>query len=379
MKWLIASDIHGSAYYCRELLESYEREQADRLLLLGDLLYHGPRNDLPKEYEPKQVIAMLNRYKNDILCVRGNCEAEVDQMVLEFPVMADYAILTEGTQTIFVTHGHLYNNANLPPLQKGDILLHGHTHIPACEKYETYVYCNPGSVALPKDGYPRGYMILENGQFLWKTLEGEVYQTFSLKQSTECLDQSIRDTAAFCQEEKDSFPGFRKMRRQKQQISQEECEEILRRNTHGVLGLAGDNGYPYTVPVSYVYEAGQDGKPGTIGFHCARSGHKIDSIQRLDKVSFCVVDRDEVMPKERTTKYISVIAFGKARFLETEEEMRTAANKLGARFSAGYEDLYMAETEDALRSGSLCCVEISIEHLTGKVGMQVLAERGMHL
>ena len=124
MKWMIASDIHGSAYYCEKLLAAYQREQADRMLLLGDLLYHGPRNDLPEGYAPKQVIAMLNGRKEDILCVRGNCEAEVDQMVLDFPIMADYAVLTEGERLIYATHGHVYNTAHLPPLQPGDILLH---------------------------------------------------------------------------------------------------------------------------------------------------------------------------------------------------------------------------------------------------------------
>ena len=180
MKWLIASDIHGSAYYCRKLLDAYEREKADRLLLLGDLLYHGPRNDLPEGYAPKEVIELLNAKKDEILCVRGNCEAEVDQMVLHFPVMAEYALLSEGSRLLFVTHGHVFNNKNLPPLKPGDILLHGHTHIPACEEYETHVYCNPGSVAIPKDGSPRGYLLLENSEFVWKTLDGDVYRKFAL-------------------------------------------------------------------------------------------------------------------------------------------------------------------------------------------------------
>ena len=178
MKWMIASDIHGSAYYCQELLKAYEREGADRLLLLGDLLYHGPRNDLPRDYAPKQVIEMLNGMKESILCVRGNCEAEVDQMVLKFPVLADYAILCAGEKMIFATHGHHFNTASLPPLHKGDILLHGHTHVPACEEHEDYVYMNPGSVSIPKENSPHGYMTLEGEKFLWKSLEGEVYQSF---------------------------------------------------------------------------------------------------------------------------------------------------------------------------------------------------------
>lgn len=167
---------------------------------------------------------------------------------------------------------------------------------------------------------------------------------------------------------------FRPMRRFKQQITQEECAEILTRASSGVLGLHGDDGYPYTVPVSFVYEPGGDGL-GTIGFHCAKVGHKIDAIRRNDKVSFTVIDRDEVMPRERTTKFCSVIAFGHARILETDEELRRAANKVGAKYSKGFEDLYMQETEDTIREGRLCCVEITIEHMTGKVGLEVLRER----
>jgi putative phosphoesterase len=179
MKLMIASDIHGSAKYCRELLEAYEKENADRLLLLGDILYHGPRNDLPEGYDPKQVIAMLNEKKDEIFAVRGNCEAEVDQAVLAFPVLADYALLPLKERMIYVTHGHLYNRDHLPPMKKGDILLHGHTHIPACEEDDGYIYMNPGSVSIPKNGTPRGYMILEEETFTWKTLEGEVYKTFA--------------------------------------------------------------------------------------------------------------------------------------------------------------------------------------------------------
>ena len=178
MKWMIASDIHGSAYYCEKMLEAYEREKADRLILLGDLLYHGPRNDLPKDYAPKRVIELLNAKKDVLLCVRGNCEAEVDQMVLAFPVMAEYALLPVGKRLMFVTHGHIFNNNHLPPLCKGDILLHGHTHVPACEVHEDYVYLNPGSVAIPKDNSPHGYMTLEGETFYWKTLDGEITNTY---------------------------------------------------------------------------------------------------------------------------------------------------------------------------------------------------------
>jgi len=150
MKWMIASDIHGSAYYCRKLLEAYTEEGADRLLLLGDILYHGPRNDLPRDYAPKEVIALLNERKNDIYCVRGNCDTEVDQMVLEFPVLSDYCVLAEGTQAIYATHGHIYNEQKLPPLHSGDILLHGHTHVPDNSIYKGMYVVNPGSVSRPR-------------------------------------------------------------------------------------------------------------------------------------------------------------------------------------------------------------------------------------
>lgn len=174
MKWMIASDIHGSEYYCRELCTAYDREKADRLLLLGDILYHGPRNDLPREYNPKKVIELLNARKQDILCVRGNCDTEVDQMVLEFPILADYCVIAEGKQLIYATHGHIFHEDHLPPLHKGDILLHGHTHVPKCVEHEEYTYMNPGSVSIPKEGSWHGYMILENGHFLWKNLDGNI-------------------------------------------------------------------------------------------------------------------------------------------------------------------------------------------------------------
>ena len=172
MKWMIASDLHGSAYYCRKMLEAFEREGADRLFLLGDLLYHGPRNDLPREYAPKEVIPLLNGKKEKLLCVRGNCDAEVDQMVLEFPVMADYAVLPVGQRLIYATHGHIYHVKNLPPLAPGDVLLHGHTHGPAWTEFgQGNLYLNPGSVSIPKENSPHSYMTLEGNTMQWKELE----------------------------------------------------------------------------------------------------------------------------------------------------------------------------------------------------------------
>lgn len=172
MKWMIASDLHGSAYYCRKMLEAFEREGADRLFLLGDLLYHGPRNDLPREYAPKEVIPLLNGKKEKLLCVRGNCDAEVDQMVLEFPVLADYAVIPMGRRLIYATHGHIYHVKNLPPLAPGDVLLHGHTHVPAWTEFgQGNLYLNPGSVSIPKENSPHSYMILEGNTMQWKELE----------------------------------------------------------------------------------------------------------------------------------------------------------------------------------------------------------------
>lgn len=172
MKWMIASDLHGSAYYCRKMLEAFEREGADRLFLLGDLLYHGPRNDLPREYAPKEVIPLLNGKKEKLLCVRGNCDAEVDQMVLEFPVLADYAVIPVGQRLIYATHGHIYHVKNLPPLAPGDVLLHGHTHVPAWIEFgQGNLYLNPGSVSIPKEDSPHSYMTLEENTMQWKELE----------------------------------------------------------------------------------------------------------------------------------------------------------------------------------------------------------------
>ncbi len=180
MKWMIASDIHGSAYYCRRLLEAYQTEQADRLLLLGDVLYHGPRNDLPRDYAPKEVIALLSPLQKEIFCVRGNCDTEVDQMVLPFPILADYALIAAGERMIFATHGHTFNDDHLPPLHEGDILLHGHTHVPVCIEHDTHTTLNPGSVSIPKEDSWHGYMVLEDGRFVWKDLDGAVQMEYCL-------------------------------------------------------------------------------------------------------------------------------------------------------------------------------------------------------
>ncbi|MEE1086068.1 MAG: phosphodiesterase [Schaedlerella sp.] len=181
MKIMAASDIHGSSYYCKKLLSAFERENADKLLLLGDILYHGPRNDLPKEYAPKEVISLLNNMKDKILCVRGNCDTEVDQMMLEFPIQADYAIFYIGNKMIYATHGHNFNMKNIPPLQAGDILLHGHTHVPAWISYgNDNLYLNPGSVSIPKENSEHGYMMITENQIVWKNLDMKEYHRIEL-------------------------------------------------------------------------------------------------------------------------------------------------------------------------------------------------------
>lgn len=172
MKYMIASDIHGSVSCCRRMAEAYYRERAGRLLLLGDLLYHGPRNPLPEGYDPKETAALLNEMGGELLCVRGNCDAEVDQMMLRFPVMAEYALVAEGGRVFFLHHGHIYHEKNLPPLTASDIFVCGHTHVPRAEKRGGRVYLNPGSVALPKAGNPPTYGILENDAFVIKTMDG---------------------------------------------------------------------------------------------------------------------------------------------------------------------------------------------------------------
>lgn len=175
MKLLICSDIHGDLDSMEKILKAYCDESADKILILGDLLYHGPRNDLPETYAPKKVIELLNANKENILTVRGNCDTEVDQMVLNFPILADYAILSLDGLTVFATHGHHHNTETPPPLKSGDILLHGHTHVLKIEEFGSEnTYINPGSAALPKNNNPRTYMVYENRKFTIKTFDKEI-------------------------------------------------------------------------------------------------------------------------------------------------------------------------------------------------------------
>ena len=173
MKFIIASDIHGDFDCAKALINVFENEKADKLIILGDVLYHGPRNDLPSGYNPKKVIGLLNSYKDRIICVRGNCDAEVDQMVLDFPILADFRYIMVDGLRIFATHGHHYNIDTPPILSDGEILIYGHTHIPMCKKVGKNIFMNPGSISIPKGGYEPSFMIYENRKFVIKTFDGE--------------------------------------------------------------------------------------------------------------------------------------------------------------------------------------------------------------
>ena len=181
MKLMFASDLHGDYDCALATLDTYRKEKAEKLILLGDLLYHGPRNDLPTGYAPKKVIELLNQNKNELVCVRGNCDTEVDQMVLEFPILADYMMIFERGRRLFITHGHHYNTTTSPLLSHGDLLIHGHTHVLTATPFgDGLTYLNPGSVSLPKENNPKSYMIYEDGLFTIKDFEGNVLAEHSL-------------------------------------------------------------------------------------------------------------------------------------------------------------------------------------------------------
>ena len=179
----VISDIHGSFPDLQTALDAMADRKPDLILLCGDYLNHGPRNDLPAGYDTKACAALLNGCREKIICVRGNCDSEVDQMMLEFPALAEYALIPLGERTIFATHGHIWNTQNVPSLGRGDVLLCGHTHVPCCETFGAgHVYINPGAVSFPKNGSPRSYMTLEDGVFCWKTLDGEVFRRIDISE-----------------------------------------------------------------------------------------------------------------------------------------------------------------------------------------------------
>lgn len=170
MKILFASDLHGSVYYGKKLEEVYKREKATQLILLGDLLYHGARNPLPKDYSPKELVSVLNGFE-DVIAIRGNCDSEVDQMVLDFEILSQTLVVVDGLK-LFLTHGHKYNESNLPKIKSSDVLIHGHTHIPLAKKTESCFVFNPGSLTMPKGGYESSYGVYENKEFTVKALDG---------------------------------------------------------------------------------------------------------------------------------------------------------------------------------------------------------------
>lgn len=174
MKLLVISDIHGSLFYLKKILNIFEKNSYDKILILGDELYHGPRNPLPKEYNPKEAAELLNRYKNKIIAVRGNCDSEVDQMVLDFPITADYNMILWENKKIFMTHGHIYNIDNSLLLENGDILIYGHFHIPMIQRKEGKIFLNPGSISLPKENNSNSFGVFENGNFYIKDMEENI-------------------------------------------------------------------------------------------------------------------------------------------------------------------------------------------------------------
>lgn len=180
MKLMIASDLHGSAFYCQKLLEAFEAEQADRLILLGDLLYHGPRNALPLDYDPGKTAELLNQYADKIICLKGNCDSEVDQMILNFPVQSQSSYLIVNDRIIHVLHGHQLPQA-AETLQPHDVLLYGHTHVPDWHEDERGIlWLNPGSVSIPKEESAHSYMILDGSSASWKTLGQTEYHSLRL-------------------------------------------------------------------------------------------------------------------------------------------------------------------------------------------------------
>ncbi len=180
MKLFFISDIHGSLKYCKLAIDAFIKENADYIIILGDVLYHGPRNPLPEEYNPKEVAKLLNNYSNRIISVRGNCDADVDQMLLEYPCMMDYSTILCDNKRFFLTHGHIYDEEKHPNICNGDVLVYGHTHVPVAKKENGIYILNPGSVAYPKKDSPNSYGILDKGIFYIKKLNGDIIKELKI-------------------------------------------------------------------------------------------------------------------------------------------------------------------------------------------------------
>lgn len=180
MKLFFISDIHGSVYYLNQAMEQYLQEQADYIIILGDILYHGARNPLPKDYNPKEIIEILNNYSHKIIAVRGNCDSEVDQMVLDFPIMTDHSSILQDGRRLFLSHGHIYNEDNMVNLEEGSAFIYGHTHILRAEKKDNIFFINPGSISLPKENNPHSYGVLDGNTFRIKDLDGNLIKEIDL-------------------------------------------------------------------------------------------------------------------------------------------------------------------------------------------------------
>ena len=173
MRYMILSDIHGALPPLEAALSLFQSERCDLLLLLGDILNYGPRNGLPSGLDPQAVAQRLNSMADKIVAVRGNCDSEVDQMLLQFPIMSDYALVVDGQRRLFLTHGHIYNKENRPPL-KCDFFFTGHTHLWEIDEKEGIVFCNSGSVTFPKNGNEPTVVIYDDGQLRILNLKGDV-------------------------------------------------------------------------------------------------------------------------------------------------------------------------------------------------------------
>lgn len=180
MKLFFMSDIHGSVHYLKKALENFEKEAADYICILGDQLYHGARNPLPPEYNPKEATQMLNGYAKKIIAIRGNCDSEIDELVLDYPIMAAYSSVLLNERRLFLTHGHIYNPESLPPLNDGDIFAFGHIHTPIAEKRGNIFIFNPGSITFPKENYPNSYGVLEDNVLRIKDLNGNTFKELQL-------------------------------------------------------------------------------------------------------------------------------------------------------------------------------------------------------
>ncbi|KJY81699.1 phosphodiesterase [Vibrio galatheae] len=181
MKLFFASDLHGSLPATQRMLAEFERSGAQTLVLLGDILNHDPRNPVPEGYNPPAVSELLNQYGEKIIAVRGNCDSEVDQMLLSFPMMMDYAwVLLESGQRLFLTHGHLYHSGHRPALKQGDIIAHGHTHIPVAKLDGQQYIFNPGSITFPRDGFSASYGVLDQSELKVVTFEDEILASTSI-------------------------------------------------------------------------------------------------------------------------------------------------------------------------------------------------------